>query len=100
LEAVARLRRLSQAVAFQPELMEFPPIEFAALGASLVVLREADLKSWEDEDLAKLEKLVDFAHGHHARVLVREVGSRENATRLLRLGVDLAALAEDAGRVS
>jgi hypothetical protein len=32
---------------------------------------------------------------HRARVLMREVSSRENATRLLKLGVDLVALAED-----
>jgi hypothetical protein len=95
LESVGRLRRISQAIGFQVEALELPAIEFSALGASLVVLREGDLKSWEDENLAKLDKLVSFVHAHHARVLVREASNRENAMRLLKLGADLVALVQD-----
>ena len=97
LECVTRLRRFSHAVGFQAEAVELPPIEFSALGASIVVVQEEDLKAWEFEDLTKLEKLVGVVHAHHARVLMREVGSRESAAKLLRLGADLIALAENAG---
>jgi PAS domain S-box-containing protein len=95
LECVMRLRPFCQAVGFQAEALELPPVEFSVLGASIVVLREADLNAWETEDLAKLEKLMGVVRAHRARVLMREVSTRDNALRLLKLGVDLVALAED-----
>ena len=74
-----------------------PPVEFTAFSASTVVLREADLNAWGSDDMVKLDQLIMNVRAHHARVLVRQVGSRENAIRLLRLGVDLIALSGDSG---
>jgi len=99
LECVMRLRPFCHAVGFQAESVELPPVEFSVLGASIVVLREGDLNAWEADDLAKLEKLISVVRTHRAHALVRQVSSRENAMRLLKLGVDLVALAEDEGQV-
>ena len=100
LECVMRLSPFCHAVGFQAESVELPPIEFSVLGASIVVVREADLNAWEAEDLKKLDKLISVVRAHRAHVLVRQVSSRENAMRLLKLGVDLVALAGDEGSVS
>jgi len=95
LECVMRLRPFCHAVGFQAESVELPPIEFSVLGASIVVLREADLNALGPEDRTKLDKLVGIVRAHRARVLVREVSSWDSARRLLKLGVDLVALGED-----
>jgi len=97
LECVMRLTPFCHAVGFQAEAVELPPVEFSVLGASIVVVREADLNAWEAEDLKKLDKLISVVRAHRAHVLVRQVSSRENAMRLLKLGVDLVALAGDDG---
>jgi hypothetical protein len=97
-ECVTRLRPFCNSVAFQADALELPAIEFSSLGASVVVLREGDLNGWAAEDMAKLARLVGVVRARRARVLVREVSSWENAKRLLKLGVDLVALAQDEGR--
>jgi hypothetical protein len=97
-ECVTRLRPFCNSVAFQAEALELPAIEFSSLGASVVVLQEGDLNSWAAEDVAKLGKLVGIVRANRARVLVREVSGWENAKRLLKLGVDLVALAQDAAQ--
>jgi hypothetical protein len=63
-----------------------------------VVLQEGDLNGWAPEDMAKLARLIGVVRTNRARVLVRQVSSWENAKRLLKLGVDLVALAQGAGR--
>jgi len=97
-ECVTRLRPFCNSVAFQAEALEMPAIEFSSLGASVVVLQEGDLNGWAAEDVAKLAKLVGIVRANRARILVRQVSSWENAKRLLKLGVDLVALAQDAAR--
>jgi PAS domain S-box-containing protein len=95
LECVMRLTPFCHAVGFQAEAVELPPVEFSVLGASIVALREADLNAWGAEDMAKLDKLIAVVRAHRAHVLVREISSRENAMRLLKLGVDLVSLTGD-----
>ncbi len=97
-ECVTRLRPFCNSVAYQAEAVELPAIGFSALGASVVVLQEGDLNGWAPDDMAKLARLIGVVRANRARVLVRQVGSLENAKRLLKLGVDLVALAQGAGR--
>jgi PAS domain S-box-containing protein len=99
LDCVMRLRPFCHAVGFQADCVELPPVEFSLLGASVVVLQEQDLNGWGAEDLAHLDKLIGVVRTHRAHTLVRQVSSRENAMRLMKLGVDLIALSEDAGRL-
>jgi len=95
LECVVRIRPFCRGVGFQAESVELPPVEFSVLGASIVVLQESDLNAYSADHLAKLEKLIGVVRTHRARVLVREVSNRRCAVRLLKLGVDLVALAEE-----
>jgi PAS domain S-box-containing protein len=97
-ECVTRLRPFCNSVAYQAEAVEMPAIVFSSLGASVVVLQEGDLNGWAPEDMAKLARLIGVVRTNRARVLVRQVSSWENAKRLLKLGVDLVALAQGAGR--
>ena len=97
-ECVTRLRPFCSSVAFQAEALELPAIEFSSLGASVVVVQEGDLNGWAAGDVAKLGKLVGVVRANRARVLVRQVSSWVNAKRLLKLGVDLVAMAQDAAR--
>jgi PAS domain S-box-containing protein len=97
-ECVTRLRPFCSSVAFQAEALELPAIEFSSLGASVVVLQEADLNGWATKEVAKLGKLIGIVRANRARVLVRQVSNWETAKRLLNLGVDLVALAQDAAR--
>lgn len=94
LECVTRLRPFCHAVGFHAESVELPPVEPSALGASIVVVREADLNGFASEPVAKLDRLLNTIRTHRARVMAREVSNWENARRLLKLGVDLVALAE------
>ena len=93
LDCVMRLRPFCHAMGFQAEAVELPPVEFSVLGASIVVVREADLNGFAAEELAKLDRLIAVVGAHRARVLVRQVSNWDNAKRLLKLGVDLVALA-------
>jgi hypothetical protein len=98
LECVARLHRCCRPVGLQAESMVLPPVEFTAFSATTVVVREGDLNAWGADDMAKLDQLITNVRAHRARVLVRQVSSRENAMRLLRLGIDLVALSEEPKR--
>jgi PAS domain S-box-containing protein len=94
-ECVMRLRPFCQMVAFQADGLHLPPVEPSLLSASIVTLREKDLNRWANDDLTKLGKLIEVSHTQLARVLVRHVGSLDNAKRLLRMGVDLIAMEND-----
>jgi PAS domain S-box-containing protein len=94
-ECMTRLRPFCNSVAFQAEAVELPTLEFSSLGASVVVVREGDLNGWAAADLAKLDRLIGVVRANRARVLVRQVSSWENAKRLLSVGVDMVAMAQE-----
>jgi PAS domain S-box-containing protein len=96
-ECVMRLRPLCQMVAFEAEGLEIPAVELSVLNGSVLVLREADLCRWEADELAKLESLIGLARTQRTRVLVRLVSNFDSARRLLKLGVDLISITNDAG---
>jgi PAS domain S-box-containing protein len=97
LDCVMRLRPFCHSVGFQSDSMEAPPIDQSLLGTAMVVLAADGRSLLDAAQLAKLAKLVDGLHAHHARVMVRHVDSWKDATLLARVGVDLLTMAEDAG---
>ncbi len=99
LDCVMRLCPFCHAVGFQAESVALPPVEFSLLGASIVVLRQRDLNAWGADDLANLDKLIGVVRTYRAQTLVRQISSRENAIRLMKLGVDLVAMVEDTGPI-
>ncbi|HEX3993468.1 MAG TPA: PAS domain S-box protein [Acetobacteraceae bacterium] len=94
-ECVMRLRPLCQMVAFQSADIDCPAVEFSALNGSIVVLSETDMNRFDARSLAKLQKLIGLTRAQRARILVRQVGTTDAGRRLLKLGVNLIALANN-----
>ena len=91
-----RLRPFCHGVGFQSDSMELPSVEFSLLGAATVVLQVDKSTPQTAKDLAKFAKLVESLHAYQASVLVRHVPSWADAKNLVRIGVDLVSMVEDA----
>jgi PAS domain S-box-containing protein len=92
LECVMRISPFCHKVGFEAMELDLPPVEFALLSGSMVIVRQEALNRWDQDDLAKFGRLVSTVHTARGRVLVRQVGSWDNARRLLKLGADLISV--------
>ena len=58
-----RIRPFCHQVGFEAMELDLPPIEFALLSGSIVIVRQEALNRWDQDDLAKFGKLVSTVHG-------------------------------------
>ena len=57
LECVMRIRPFCHQVGFEAMELDLPPIEFALLSGSIVIVRQEALNRWDQDDLAKFGRL-------------------------------------------
>ncbi len=68
LQCAVRLRPFCQTVAFECEGLELPPLETSLLSGSIVVLQEALLGRWTEDELVRLSRLIELVRCDRARL--------------------------------
>ena len=93
-DCVMRLRPLCQAVGYQADDLNVPPVELSMLAGAVVTVRADEIEGRNAADMTRLEKLISVVRAHRGYLMVRDVASWDAAKRLMRPGVDLYSLAE------